>query len=234
MSEKYFNRMLPNQKFNSNLFQRSQDDYMLAMYNLANNFSMDINFKKFKLNEHDRVSFEEMSTPPTQLSLLKFLINITNTKTFLEIGTFIGNTSMHVADFIGEDAKVVTLEKFDEFAKLANQNFIDNSLEDKITLHQGDAYESMKLLDDNFFDFIYVDGDKGRYPELSKLAEKKLSKNGMILIDDAFYHGDVLNDDPQTDKGLGCKEVLKQYENNNNFYKYLMPINNGILLLKRK
>jgi len=233
MAQQYFDTILPNQDLTSNLFKGKKDDYMKLLYNLISDFSSEINFKKFKLNKHNRVNFEEMSTPPVQLALLKFLIGMTNTKTFLEIGTFIGNTAMHVADFIGKEASVVTLEKFDEFAKLAKQNFKDNGLENKITLYQGDAYDSMKLLNDGFFDFIYVDGDKGRYPEFSKLAEQKLSKYGLILIDDVFFHGDVLNDKQNTDKGLGCKNVLEQYKYNTKFHKYLMPINNGILLLKR-
>ena len=206
---------------------------MNSLYHLLNEFSSDIDYKKFKLNEHHRVSFEEMSTPPIQLALLQFLIGITNTKTFLEIGTFIGNTSMHAANFIGNDANVVTLERFHEFADLARKNFKDNNFEDKITLYEGDAYDSMKSLEDNFFNFIYVDGDKGRYPELCELAEKKLSKNGLILIDDVLFHGDVLNKEQNTEKGLGCKKVLENYKNSKNFYKYLLPINNGILLLKR-
>ena len=233
MALKYQERLFPHQDFNSNLYENDQTEYMMSLYNLLNKFSSDIDYKKFKLNEHHRVSFEEMSTPPTQLSLLKFLIGITNTKTFLEIGTFIGNTSMHVADFIGEDAEVVTLEKFDEFADLATKNFKDNNLNHKIKLIQGDAYKSMKALSDNFFDFIYVDGDKGRYPELCQLAERKLSKNGLILVDDVLFHGDVINKSQNTEKGLGCKKVLELYENNKSFYKYLMPINNGILLLKK-
>jgi caffeoyl-CoA O-methyltransferase len=233
MSLQYHDRILPHQDFNSNLFKDDKLQYMSSLYHFLTDFSSDINYKKFKLNEHHRVRFEEMSTPPIQLALLKFLIGITNTKTFLEIGTFIGNTSMHVASFIGEGANVVTLEKFQEFADLAEKNFKDNNLENKISLYQGDAYETMKSLEDNFFNFIYVDGDKGRYPELCELAEKKLSKNGLILVDDILFHGDVLNQKQSTDKGLGCKKVLEIYKNNKNFFKYLIPINNGILLLKR-
>ncbi len=187
----------------------------------------------FKLNKHHRVDFEEMSTPPVQLALIKFLIEMTGTKTFLEIGTFIGNSTMHIANFIGKDAEVVTLEKFDEFAALARKNFIDNQLDDRITLHLGDAYEVMKSLPDNHFDFIYVDGDKGRYLEITQLAEKKLSPHGLILVDDVFFHGDVFNETPKTEKGLGCKKLLEYYKDTKAFSKYILPINNGIMLLKR-
>ncbi len=204
---------------------------MASMFDLLQDHAGNIAKKKFRLNEHHRVGFEEMSTPPIQLSLLKFLIDITKTKTFLEIGTFIGNTAMHVANFIGPDADVHTIEKFDEFAALARKNFEDNNLSDRITLHVGDAYEVMKSLPDKHFDFIYVDGDKGRYLELTKLAEQKLSDKGLILVDDAFFHGDVLNDTPETEKGKGCKAVLDYYKDTKKFSKYVLPINNGILLL---
>jgi len=232
MSEFLAGRILPNQEFNRNLYQ-GKKDFMEALLGLLHDHAGDITKKKFKLNEHHRVKFEEMSTPPVQLALLKFLVDITQTKTFLEIGTFIGNTAMHIANFIGPDAEVVTIEKFNEFAELAQKNFEDNNLADNITLHLGDAYEVMKSLPDKHFDFIYVDGDKGRYLDFTKLAEEKLSERGLILVDDALFHGDVLNDTPTTDKGKGCKATLDYYKDTKAFSKYLLPINNGVLLLKR-
>lgn len=206
---------------------------MSALFGLLEAYAGDVNQHTFKLKKHERVGFQEMSTPPVQLSLLKFLIGLTQSKTFLEIGTFIGNTAMHVATFIGPDADVVTIEKFDEFADLARQNFENNGLSDNITLHVGDAYEVVQGLPNKYFDFIYVDGDKGKYLELTKLAEKKLSDKGLILVDDVFFHGDVLNGSPTTEKGKGCKDLLEYYKDNKTFSKYLLPISNGILLLKK-
>ena len=80
---------------------------------------------------------------------------------------------------------------------------------------------------------IYVDGDKGNYLDITKAAEKKLSSEGIILVDDIFFHGDVLNKTPKTKKGLGCKATIEYYKENTNFYKYILPVNNGILLLKK-
>jgi predicted O-methyltransferase YrrM len=231
MPPSYHQKMLPNQTFNSNLYE-GNEEIMSALYGLLQDHTGTVK-NTFKLNTHARVGFEEMSTPPIQLSLIKFLIDMTKTKTFLEIGTFIGNSTMHIANFIGADADVVTIEKFDEFADLARKNFEDNHFLDCITLHSGDAYQVMQKLPDNYFDFIYVDGDKGRYLDLTKLAEKKLSKHGLILVDDVFFHGDVLNPTAKTDKGKGCKELLEYYKDTKDFSKYILPINNGILLLKR-
>lgn len=228
----YEGKILPNQEFNNCLYS-GKNDFMLSLFHLLREHSEHVNGHEFKLNRHPRVGFEEMSTPPMQLALIKFLIDITNAKKVLEIGTFIGNTAMHVAKFIGKGAEVVTIEKFSEFADLARKNFADNNLSEQITLLQGDAGALMKDLKDNHFDLIYVDGDKGNYLELTKIAEKKLSDRGLIIVDDVFFHGDVLNERPTTDKGKGCKDVLEYYKDTSQFSKYLLPINNGILLLSR-
>lgn len=232
MAISYHNKILPNQEFYSDLYNNS-DDYMARLFTLLQNHSSNISKDSFKINRHHRVDFEEMSTPPAQLAFLKFLIELTGTKSFLEIGTFLGSTSMHIANFIGSDADVVTIEKFDEFAELAKQNFIDNNMTDRIQLHVGDACEVIKTLPDNHFDFVYVDGDKGKYLELTQIAEQKISDRGLILVDDVLFHGDVLNDTPTTDKGRGCKAVLDYYQDTTEYSKCLLPLNNGILLLKK-
>lgn len=206
---------------------------MQALFVLLCEHAAHINQSAFKLSKHDKVDFENMSTPPLQLALLKFLIDVTQSKTVLEIGTFIGNTTMHLAKFIGPGAHVTTIEKFDEFADIAEKNFSDNQLTDNITLLRGDACALMPELKDAYFDLIYVDGDKGKYPELTRIAERKLSSSGVILVDDIFFHGDALNTQPKTDKGEGCKALLEHYKDIEGFSKYLLPVYNGMLLLKK-
>lgn len=233
MQNTYPDRVLPTQDFNNNLY-KEEVDIKFPLHDFLQLHSEKFDRNQFKLNEHHRVGFEEMTTPPLQLSFLKFLIEFTGCKRFLEIGTFIGNTTMHITNFIGQDAEVVTIEKFDEFADLAEKNFVDNNMDSNIRLERGDAFEVIKNLPDDYFDFIYVDGDKGRYPEITREAEKKLRGKGIILVDDVLFHCDVLNSEPTTEKGLGCQKVIEQYDDTQEFSKYLLPINNGILLLKKK
>lgn len=221
-------RILPNQEFNNHLY-KGGGNFMADLSKIL--LDHDVSHK-FTLQAHHRVSTEDMSTSPIQLALLKFLIDLTGTRRFLEIGTFVGNTTMNVVKFIGVSAEVVTIEKFEEFAAIAHKNFVDNDVYKHIELMRGDAVEKMAELPDASFDMIYIDGDKGRYLELAKLAEKKIAPDGLIVIDDIFFHGDVLQK-PTTDKGAGCKKVIDYYKNSKEFSTYLLPIHNGIMLLKR-
>lgn len=220
-------KIFPTQEFNCYMFDG--DNYLADMSLLLKAFSPEA---ALKFTGHARVPTQEMSTPPAQLALIKFLIEITRAKSFLEIGTFIGGTAMHASRFMGENSHVVTIEKFDEFADIAQKNFDDNGLTHIITLLRGDAIEIMPMLQSGTFDFIYIDGDKGKYLELALLAEKIISPGGIIMIDDVFFHGDALNETPVTEKGQGCRNLLEHYKTTA-LGKYLLPIGNGILLLRK-
>lgn len=227
----FHERLFPNQQFNSDLYKG--DDFLLKLYRLLSEREPSEDDFGLRL-EHKRISFEDMSTPPPQLKMISFLINLIEAKTFLEIGTFIGNTAMRAAAAMGQNGHVTTIEKFDEFAEIAQHNFISSGLSDYITLLVGDACELIKTLPDNHFDIIYLDGDKGRYLELAAESERILSDKGIIIIDDILFHGDALNTEPTTEKGRGCLDMINHYGSHPDFHKWIAPIGNGIMLLKRK
>ena len=53
--------------------------------------------------------------------------------------------------------------------------------------------------DINYFDhhFIFIDGNKEKYKEIFVECEKFISKNGIIVVDNIFNQGDVLNKNPK-------------------------------------
>lgn len=162
-----------------------------------------------------------------------FLINITKAKSILEIGTFIGNTTMHLSENAGLDSKVTSIEFGQEFYDIACRNIKNNGFSSRIELIHSDAKLALNKFEENTFDMIFIDGSKEDYLVFSLLSEKLLKKNGIIIIDDVFFHGDALNDKPKSNKGIGCKLLLNHYLNEANFKNCLLPISNGILLLQK-
>jgi caffeoyl-CoA O-methyltransferase len=224
-------KLLPTQEFFSNQYEG--DNYLAAISNMCSLFSNDYDYKKFNLEAPLNMGLEEMSTPPVQLSLLMFLVNITKAKSILEIGTFIGNTTMHLSENAGLDSKVTSIEFGQEFYDIACRNIKNNGFSSRIELIHSDAKLALNKFEKNTFDMIFIDGSKEDYLEFSLLSEKLLKKNGIIIIDDVFFHGDALNDKPKSNKGIGCKLLLNHYLNETNFKNVLLPISNGILLLQK-
>lgn len=174
---------------------------------------------------------EELSSPPGVIGFLIMLARIVDARRILEIGTFVGATACHLAAAC--NASVTTIEASERFAEIAEANIERNGLDQVVILLQGDAEAA---LDRAFpgFDLAFIDGGKERYLDFARKIEGMLTDRGIIVIDDVFFHGDALNDQPETAKGRGARAVLEHYRSHAEFTSLLLPIGNGLLVVRRK
>lgn len=229
---RYSDKLLPNQEFFRYLY-KDAPPLEISLHNLLASYSGSADASQLKLTTPKNIDFEEMSTPPWQLVLIGAFIGLTGAKTVLEIGTFVGHSAMQFARMVGGDGHVTTIEVGKEFAEIARQNVAANGFEKRITVLQGDAGAILETLPDQSFDFVFVDGSKQDYLEYTLKSQRLLTSRGVIIVDDVFFHGDALNEEPQTEKGLGCKRLLEFYKSDTRFNKLLLPVANGILVLYR-
>lgn len=226
----YADKLLPDQDYFSNLY-RDQTPYMEALYQLTASFADEFSSAGFDLVTPKTIAFEEMSTPPSQLAFFNTLVQLTNAKNVLEIGTFIGHSAMQFVQMMGSFGHVTTIEVGKEFADISRENFRRNGFDDRITLIEGDAGTVLGDLPPQSFDLIFVDGSKQDYLEYTLKAEELLTDRGVIVVDDVFFHGDALNANPSTEKGAGCRRLLDHYLEETQLSKLLLPLSNGILVL---
>jgi caffeoyl-CoA O-methyltransferase/O-methyltransferase len=81
------------------------------------------------------------------------------------------------------------------------------------------------------FDVVFIDGNKERYADYFHMTEPLVRKGGVIVVDDSFFHGDVLNAKPNGEKGKGVRDMLDVAEKLSNWPRILLPVSNGLLLL---
>jgi len=231
-----WDKILPNQKFNSNEFKGNSEDLNRSIYQTVMEVcSLEHPIDEFTLTQTPMFTVEEMASSGLSLHILKFLINLTGAKRVLEIGAFIGVSAMSFAKALPSEGRVVTIEKFDHFAEIARRNFEANGLAEKINLIQGDAFEVLaEFSQSENFDFVFIDGDKERYADYLNCVEPMLSKGALVVIDDAFFHGDVFNDDHVTAKGAGVKKSLDLARQKQGYQKMFLPVSNGILILRKE
>jgi predicted O-methyltransferase YrrM len=84
------------------------------------------------------------------------------------------------------------------------------------------------------FDFIFIDADKRNYTEYLKLALSKLSSNGIIVLDNVLWSGRVLEEGESDHRGTKyIKEVNDYIKNSPSLYGTLLPIRDGIFLVRK-
>lgn len=220
-------KVLPTQPFFSDLW-RGAGDYEAAVADFVTEYQP---APKLDLLTAREVATDEMSSPAAMLALLAALVSIGRAFRVLEIGSFIGRTSIFLAMLPG--VQVTTLERSEHFAALAEQNARGNGVDDRVVVLSGETDQLLDRLARRSFDLIFIDGGKQHYAGYASRCEALLSSRGMMVIDDVFFHGDALSDQPATDKGRGCRAVVEQYRDRPGFRSALLPMANGVLLVWR-
>ncbi len=76
----------------------------------------------------------------------------------------------------------------------ARAYFDRSSYRDRIILHTGNALEVVPELRETW-DLVFIDADKPAYIDYFNLVLPNLRKNGFILADNIFFHGQVLEEE---------------------------------------
>jgi predicted O-methyltransferase YrrM len=230
---KFWDKMLPDQPEHAHLYHGQA--FMRDLFETVCRSSGIRNPRdEFKIEQGDMFTVEEMASNPIAMRFLQFLIRIAGVRSVLEIGAFVGLSTMCFAKALPAGGKVVSIEKFDKFAAIARRNFEINGLADKIELFQGDAFEVIDQLPrTEMFDLVFIDGNKERYMDYAVKTEPLLAPRGIMVVDDCFYHGDVLNAVPTDAKGVGTKAFMDYAAASDGWLRIALPLSNGMFLMTR-
>lgn len=231
----FSDKILPSQPVFIEQFEGGEERFYPVLQEALMRFSnLRLPTEEFILQRSEQVTIEEMASSPTVLRFLQLLITLKQPRRILEIGAFIGLSAMSMAKALPEGGQVVTIEKYDHFAALAQENFRRNGLAEKIRLIQGDAFAVLDSLKTERFDMAFIDGNKERYREYFEMIDPLLSPGALVVVDDVLFHGDALNARPKTEKGAGVRRFLEAAEARADYQKVLLPFSNGLMLMVKR
>lgn len=136
-------------------------------------------------------------------SFLLTLLEMTQAKRILEIGTAVGYSALLFA-MASNGAQVTSLEIQERLCKRARENFAAAGLEDRIDLIQGDARETLQDLAREVqnqgqtpvglpfgppYDFVFIDGATNHYKEIWDGVIKLVGPGCVIVADNILYKG---------------------------------------------
>lgn len=122
--------------------------------------------------------------------LLRILLKMNQPKRILEVGAAIGFSSVFMGENTGQSTKITTIENYPPRIERAKANISMASMEDKITLLEGDAAQWLKELDGPY-DFIFMDAAKGQYIHFLPDVIRLLPKGGVLVSDNVLQDGDI-------------------------------------------
>ena len=165
-------------------------------------------------------------------NILKALIQISNSKNVLEVGTFTGYSALKMSEALPDDGILHTCEIMDRHVEVA-QDFIDRSTEkNKITILHGNANKTLEQLKSNYYDFAFIDADKSGYLDYYKKCMVLIKTGGIIVLDNMLWSGHVLQ--PKDDDTNALVNTANFINNDNRCSNFLMTIRDGLMVCIKK
>jgi caffeoyl-CoA O-methyltransferase len=168
-----------------------------------------------------------------QGKFLSFLSSVMRPSRILEIGTYTGYSALCLAKGLLKDGELHTIESRSVDADIAKANFNRSNGAGKIILHVGNALDIIPVLHETW-DLVFIDADKVSYIDYYRLILPSVRQGGVILADNVFFHGEVL-EQPVTGKNGKAIQAFNEYvQQDESVEKVLLTIRDGLLLIQKK
>lgn len=178
------------------------------------------------------MAYAQMVVGPLEGAFLQMMAQMVGAKRVLEIGMFTGYSALCFAEALPADGSVVTCEIDVQSAAMARRHFGRSPHGNKITVRMGSALETLRTLTGPF-DVIFIDADKVNYLNYYRRALDLLSLNGVILIDNVLWSGDVLKQPPPDASTAAIQELNRTVSADPHVTAVLVPIRDGVLVVRR-
>ncbi|HET8975295.1 MAG TPA: class I SAM-dependent methyltransferase [Solirubrobacterales bacterium] len=143
-----------------------------------------------------------------QAALMTILVRATGARHALEVGTFLGYGALAIARGLPDDGTLVCCELDEGYAARAREHLERAGFADRVEFRLGPAAETLEAMDeDGSLDFAFVDADKAGYPAYFEQCLRLLRPGGLILLDNVFMGGRIL-DPPEGDEGAAAVAEL--------------------------
>jgi caffeoyl-CoA O-methyltransferase len=174
----------------------------------------------------------QMIVGPLEGAFLKMMTQLVRATSVLEIGMFTGYSALCFAEALPANGTVITCEVDEESAALARQYFARSSIGKKIEIRMGPALETMRHLKGPF-DLIFIDADKTNYVNYYRRSLDLLSPQGVVLIDNVLWDGDVLKQPAPDEKTAAIQELNRVVAADPRVSAVLVTMRDGLLVIRK-
>jgi len=186
--------------------------------------------------EHEtniRTNHGRMLSGPTLGRLLTTFAQMINAQRILEIGTFTGYSAICLARGLSKTGHLDAFEKNDLLEPLIREGFERAGVSDKISLHFGNALETLPKFSNFTYDLAYIDGNKREYCRYYELIFNMVRPGGYILADNVLWYEKVVMEplpkDAQTQEIVRFNKMIRE---DRRVESYILPLRDGLTIIR--
>ena len=176
---------------------------------------------------------KRMQISISQCQFLHLIIKVSKIKRVLEIGMFTGLSTLSMALALPEDGEITAVDKDKNTSKKANEFFKKAKQDSKISIIVKSALEALMEIRDKKYELIFIDADKMNYKKYYEIALKLLDKEGLIIIDNVLWHGDVVESNIKDKITDSIRDLNNFISKDKRVEKVIVPFGDGMTICRK-
>ena len=205
--------------------------------NYINNHSLELNpiQKEIILYNDSLGDIKRMQIAISQCHFLHLIIKTSKIKKILEIGTFTGLSALTMSLALPDNGNLVALDKNEKTSKIAVNFFKKANQENKIKTIISPALDSLKDLkhQNQKFDLVFIDADKENYKNYYDQSLDLIDTNGLIIIDNVLWHGEVVDEKNQNNLTVNIREFNSYVNRDTRTENLIIPVGDGLTICRK-
>ncbi len=189
--------------------------------------------RRLRRETYQKTTQPHMISGYQQGRLLTIISQMMQPERVLEIGTFTGYAALCLASGMKVNGKLTTLDVNEDLAYLPQKYFEESDYASQIEFKLQDAKEYLKESTETF-DLVFIDADKENYVEYFHLIKPRLKSGSVVMFDNVLWYGKVLEENSKQKATINIKELNDLVAKDNDFENLILPLRDGINLLRKK
>jgi caffeoyl-CoA O-methyltransferase len=182
---------------------------------------------------HAAEKLPSINVSPEEGKLLHLLLLTIQAHHVLEIGSLGGYSGVWLARALAPTGKLTTIEKDPRHARIAREAFAAAGLERRVELIEGSALEILPKLEGGF-DAVFIDADKEPLPQYFDWGMRLLRRGGLLLCDNAFFHGAAVDPNDRSGPALGVRAFNELAARDPRLVATIIPVRDGLVIGLKK
>jgi len=176
-----------------------------------------------------------MQISPEQGAFLTILTRLVGARSAVEVGTFTGYSSLCIARGLPAGGHLLCCDVSEEWTAIAREAWKSAGVEDRIELKLAPGADTLRALPaEETIDLAFIDADKPGYAVYYEEILTRLRPNGVLLVDNVLWSGRVVDPDADDDNTKAIKAFNDMVAADSRVEAVMLPISDGLTLIRKK
>ena len=165
---------------------------------------------------------------PEQASFMQILLKSAGAKEVIEVGTLAGYSAIAMARALPPGGRIRTIELNQDYAGFAERWIDKSDVSGRIEVIRGAGLDVLPGIEADSADAAFLDADKSNYPGYLRESLRIVRRGGLILVDNAFAFGQLLDKRPTDREVPAVRKFNEIMAKEKRVHGIIVPIGDGL------